>query len=256
MTDMRSGEYEIDIHEDITIPVDFTVYHKATFKASEGFEFGDITILTNKYGDYHLYNERYLYMPAGTYQWRGTILKTANGQEYRINKQKFTMEGADKDIILSINESDFRKVTFSVSDVNKQPVSTDEYQLEVRESIHEADIKIVSEDNGKNTCWVLPGTYDYTVSKQGYMDYRKKFKVTDSDLSVNVSYEGYKKLTIQATVSDEITFVSLRMQSTADYSNSVSLHPTKDGNIYGHNVTANRVPPTNLLLSPTTTRKK
>lgn len=233
MTDMRSGEYDIDIHEDITIPVDFTIYHKATFKASEGFELGDITILANKYDHYQLYNgKRHLYMPAGTYQWTGTILKTANGQEYRINKQKFTMEGADKNIILSINESDFRKVTFSVSDVNKQSVSTDEYQLEVWESIYENNIKTVSEDNGKNTCWVLPGTYDYAVSKHGYMDYRKKFKVTDSDLFVNVSYEGYKKLTIQATVSDEITHVNLYMKSTTDYHNSVSLYPTKDGNIY------------------------
>lgn len=234
MKDLHKGNYQIEINSDMTIPLDFTVYHIASFKAPDGYSLKDAMVYYDNEDGGSTgsgFSNNQFYLPNGTYEWKANIVSTDGMAFLSAYKQTFTIEGADKDITYSINPNDYHKVTISVIGNNGQPVTSFNGNLydNDNENLYYA---FNSDTNGKVTVMMNNGGYKYKINSSEYSEKRGSFKVADNDVSLTVSYENYKKLKVNVTGSmlDEFNSLSLYMSNKVNYDggHSYSLNKVSD----------------------------
>lgn len=200
-------DYDLIIESDTVISLDFTDYHTVTFKAPDGYT--TYTSTTVYYGD-NYENSRSsssdrLYLPNGSYKCAVSLRSTETGYLYGYtDKQIFTMEGADKDILIDINPNDFHKVDFSL--VDRNGAVEDETILE-----DENGNSFNFYFNGHKTMMLKNGDYFWKhITSTYYPELNKQFTVAGKDMEVSAPYESYKKLTVNVNLSQ--SDCSLRLE--------------------------------------------
>lgn len=220
--------YDLEIDSDTTISLDFTDYHKATFKAPDGYNAYSLMVY---YGDNYEYvsSDFYQseYMPDGSYKCAAELRSIETKYSYlNTDKQIFTIEGADKDILININPNNFHKVDFSFTDRSGEAANC-YIMLQDNENLkHEIYLP-----NGHKTMMLKDGYYSCSFEHNNYPNIKKDFTVAGKDMEISASCENYRKLTLKVTGSilSQTEFRTLTLKNKAnDASTSISLNKISD----------------------------
>lgn len=218
--------YDLKINSDTIISLDFTDYHKATFKAPDGYN--NIQSLIVYYGDNYEYtfDDFYesAYMPDGSYKCAAELRSIETKYTYlNTDKQIFTIEGVDKDILININPNNFHKVDFSFTDRSGEAANCYIMLRDNENRTHE--IYLPKEHK---TMMLKDGYYSCSFEVNNYPNIKKGFTVAGKDMEISASYENYKKLTIQLTGSilSQLGTKTLTLKNKAN-NESVTLYPEK-----------------------------
>lgn len=117
-------------------------------------------------------------LPNGDYSF------TVTAEGYEAYEGTFTVAGEDLSVDVALTPvaaaPETYAVTFTVTDQEGQPVQGAATAIEGVEGT------LVTDENGQASVDLEPGTYNFTVTAEGYQDYQGSFEVVDGDVNVTV----------------------------------------------------------------------
>lgn len=162
-------------------------YHKCgiTVKDYYGSPFANAALYEYPHGTYYSLNyegKLLLYMPDGDYNF---MLSASN---YSSVKKSITMAGVDMNVVFAFDKH--RKVDFKVKDQKGDAMGHANIRIEENETSY----SVVTDEQGVATMFLADGNYNACLTVFGYMELIKKLEVNSSIAVVNLSYEGYKRV--------------------------------------------------------------
>lgn len=112
---------------------------------------------------------------------------------------EFTVDGEDKDVLYTFDDSKFRNVTFKLIAHDGAPMQGRQIYIQP-ESNGNYFYSNPTDENGITTVKLPQGKYYYSLSNSSpYPSNREEFIIEEEDIEITLSYEGYKKVKVCAT---------------------------------------------------------